>query len=262
MLISKIKCNLSKRLFFLVIMLLFLGLVDIASVDDQLSVCWAQAQPSLEPEDSTGQLETAYFSIVVLGDTQYYSEQYPHILTNQTQWIVNNDGNLNLVFVSHLGDIVQTGSYSSEWESAAGSMSLLDQKGIPWAVLPGNHDYRGDDNLTNYNSYFGVGNFSGKGWFGGTYPNGTNNNSFALFSGAGNDFLIFNFQYHPSDSVIAWANETIEQYPDRKVIVAAHQYLDPNGMRTPEGWLIWNRFIAPHADQVFLVLCGHIHYVR
>ena len=231
------KC-LNKKLFLLIVIFLFSSLVEI--------------------ENLTGQPETTNFSIVVIGDTQYYSEQYPHIFTNQTQWIADNVVHLNLVFVPHLGDLVQNGDSHSEWETATESMNLLDNRGISWTVIPGNHEFWGDGNLTNYNAYFGVGNFSGKSWFGGSYPPGTNNNNFALFSGGGNDYLIFSFQYHLSDSVLVWANETIAQYPDRRVIVASHEYLYANGMRNSEGRRMWDTFVVPHADQVFLVLCGHL----
>ena len=199
------------------------------------------------------------FSIIVLPDTQHYARIYPQIFSNQTKWVVDQFSNLNAVFVSHEGDLVSSGDSIFQWENAAESMNILDDGGISWEALPGNHDFYGDDNLVNYNAYFGVGNFSGKSWFGGAYPSGTNNNNFALFSGGGDDYLIFSFQYHPSDLVLAWANETIAQYPDRRVIVATHDYLNLDGERTLEGNHIWNSFVAPHANQVFLVICGHMH---
>jgi hypothetical protein len=164
-----------------------------------------------------------------------------------------------VAFVSSMGDIVQDGDSIFEWENAAGSMKILDEGGVSWEVLPGNHDFESDGNLSNYNIYFGIGNFSGKPWFGGSYPNGTNNNNFALFSSGNYDYLFFSFQYHPSDLVLAWANETIAQHPNRKVIVATHDYLDLNGERRDEGNHIWNSFVASHVEQVFLVLSGHMH---
>jgi len=144
----------------------------------------------------------ANFSIVVLPDTQFYSRDHPDIFANQTQWIADNSVDLNVVFVSHLGDLVQNGDSVSQWENAATSMNILMDGGVSWEVLPGNHDFLGDDNLVNYNSYFGVGNFSEKNWFGGSYPSGTNNNNFALFSGGEDEYLFFSFQYHPSDPVL------------------------------------------------------------
>jgi len=242
----------------LIFILLFSSFFKTTAGRGQLFAHCAPTQQILESKKATEQQETTNFSIIVLPDTQHYSQRYPQIFTNQTQWIVDNAPYLNVVFVPHLGDLVQNGNSFSQWESAAGSMNILDSGGISWAVLPGNHDFYGDIDLFNYNSYFGVGNFSGKSWFGGTYPNGTNNNNFALFSGGGDDYLIFSFQYRPSNSVLVWANETLARYPDRRAIVATHDYLDLAGERRPEGNRIWNSFVAPHADQVFLVLCGHI----
>ena len=46
------------------------------------------------------------FTIIVLPDTQYYSESFPAVFDNQTQWIADNIEQMNIVFVTHLGDVV------------------------------------------------------------------------------------------------------------------------------------------------------------
>jgi len=200
------------------------------------------------------------FTLIVLPDTQFYSQSYPAILTNQTQWIVNNVEDMNIVFVLHEGDIVNS-DVTAQWLNANASMSLLDSH-VPWAVLPGNHDGTDvgglSEDLTNYNTYFSYSRFSGETWYGGAYNN-INTNSFTLFSSGEDDYIIFNFQYYPSDAVLAWANETIAAYPNRRAIVVTHDYLNTDGTRTTEGNHIWNNFIIHHADQIFLVLCGHMH---
>jgi hypothetical protein len=200
---------------------------------------------------------TGDFSIVVLPDTQYYSESYPAIFNTQTQWISTNKDSLNVAFVTQEGDIVDTYSSTTQWQNAATSMSKLDEANIPWAVLPGNHDLSGGV-ATNYNTYFGYSRFSGKSWYGGAYNN-VNMNSYELFTGGLDNYLIFHFQYQPSTAVLAWANATIASYPDRRVIVTTHDYMNTDGSRTTAGNTIWSRFVQPHADQVFLVLCGHNH---
>lgn len=254
------KDYLNKKLVLLIFILLFSSFFKTTTSCNQQHSPDDQTPQILKSEYVIGQQETAKsFSIIVLTDTQHYSQHYPQIFTNQTQWIVDNAADLNMVFVPHLGDLVQNGNSVSQWENAARSMNILNEGRISWEVLPGNHDFYGDVNLVNYNAYFGFGNFSGKNWFGGTYPTGTNNNNFAFFSCGDDDYLIFSFQYHPNDLVLAWANETIGQYPERRVIVATHDYLDLDGERRPEGNHIWNSLVAPHADQVFLVLCGHMH---
>jgi uncharacterized protein YjdB len=196
------------------------------------------------------------FTIVVLPDTQFYSESYHAIFTGQTQWISNNKIGMNVVFVTHEGDLVNTNSQTYEWQNAVSSMSVLDEENIPWGVLPGNHDMTGGS--TNYNIYFGYSRFSGLSWYGGAYQN-VNTNSYQLFTGGSDDYLIFHFQYQPSTQVLAWANATVASYPNRRVIVTTHDYMNTDGSRTTTGNNIWNKFVKPHADQVFLVLCGHKH---
>jgi hypothetical protein len=196
----------------------------------------------------------------VLPDTQFYSQSYPAIFSNQTQWIVNNVEDINILFVFHEGDLVNN-DLPAQWINADASMSLLDGH-VPWGVLPGNHDGTNvgalGENLNSYNSYFPYSRFNGETWYGDAY-NSINTNSYMLFSGGYDDYIIFNFQYHPSDTVLAWANTTIAAYPYRRAIVITHDYLNTDGRRTIEGDHIWSSFVSHHADQIFLVLCGHMH---
>jgi peptidoglycan/xylan/chitin deacetylase (PgdA/CDA1 family) len=197
------------------------------------------------------------FTIVALPDTQKYSESYPWIFDNQTQWVVSEAENMNVVFVTHEGDIVEWDELA-QWQNANHSLSMLDDH-VPWGVLPGNHDgAESGGSLANYETFFGVARFSDESWYGGGHY-GSNANNYEFFSGGGDDYLIFHFQYDSSDAVLAWANETIEGYPNRKVIVTTHDYLELDGSRSATGERIWSKFVAPHADQVFLVLCGHNH---
>jgi fibronectin type 3 domain-containing protein/pimeloyl-ACP methyl ester carboxylesterase len=220
------------------------------------------ADRSAAMDKGSQQLQAPWnFSVIALPDTQFYSQDYPAIFDNQTQWIVNTAAGLNTVFVTHEGDIVNTASAISQWNNANRSMSKLDGN-LPWAVLPGNHDGTSvggtGENLNNYYTYFPRSRFSGQPWYGGAYNN-VNSNSFELFSGGADDYLIFHFQYHPSDDVLAWANATIANYPTRRAIVTTHDYMNIDGSRSTEGNHIWNNFVAAHANQIFLVLCGHNH---
>lgn len=255
-----IKNNLNRKLVFLTLVILYSSFfISIASGNQNYPLESSTPQISESENTKEQQQETESFSIIVLPDTQLYSQYHPEILTNQTKWIVDEVSNLNVVFASSVGDLVQNGNSISEWENVAGSMKILDDAGVSWGVLPGNHDFENDASLSNFNTYFGIGNFSGKSFFGGSYPNETNNNNFVLLSSGGYDYLFFSFQYHPSDLVLAWANETIHKFPYRRVIVATHDYLDLNGERRHDGDHIWNEFVAPNADKVFLVLSGHMH---
>jgi hypothetical protein len=101
------------------------------------------------------------FTIVALPDTQYYSKDYPQIFAAQTQWIVDNKDALNIVYVAHEGDLVDDADDELQWIIASDAMSLLEDPwttglpdGIPYGVVPGNHD-----ESTLYNQYFGVARF-------------------------------------------------------------------------------------------------------
>ena len=201
------------------------------------------------------------FTIVVLPDTQGYTKDYPWLFDNQTQWVADNKEALNIVFVTQLGDLVNSYGNITQWEYANCSMSKLDGN-VPWGVLPGNHDgfYGEPNDLTNYGNYFGYERFSDKSWYGGAYKTGDNTNSYQLFSAGGDDYLIFHIQYKPSDDVLFWASNVIDQHPDSRVIVSTHDYIrgpyNPD-RRSDIGERIWYSLIKQHADQIFLVLCGH-----
>jgi hypothetical protein len=216
----------------------------------------ADSPPVLIQDIRSYGIQADEFTVVVLPDTQFYSESYPAIFTGQTQWISSNKVSLNVVFVTQEGDLVNTNSQIYEWQNANSSMSILNDANLPWGVLPGNHDLSGGS--TNYNTYFGYSRFSGQSWYGGAYQN-INTNSYQLFTGGLDDYLIFHFQYQPSTQVLAWANSTIASYPNRRVIVTTHDYMNTDGSRTATGNNIWDKFVKPHSDQVFLVLCGHNH---
>jgi len=199
------------------------------------------------------------FTIIVLPDTQYYSENYSWIFENQTQWIIENKESKNIVFVTHLGDLVDHWWSIDEWENANKSMSKLE--GIPYGVLPGNHDgTRNNDEIVNYNKYFGFSRFQNKSWYGGAYQN-INTNNYQLFSAGGEDYLIFHIQFKPTDEILTWASNIIDQHPNKKIIISTHNFVHGFGLfsnsRSEIGENMWKKLVKPHADQIFLVLSGH-----
>lgn len=246
-----------KKIGLMAIVLLLLTLAFAPIYQNRFSIGQTtQPLPASYVSGASSLLEN--FTIVVLPDTQGYSQKYPSIFNNQTQWIADNVESLNIVFVSQLGDLVNIPYDTYQWINANQSMSKLDGK-VPWAVLPGNHDMD-NGNITNFNTYFGSERFSNETWYAGAYGAGDNSNSYQLFSANGIDYLILNLQYDPSDDVLLWASHIIDSYPSRKVIVSTHDYLMGFlglGQRSEIGERIWHGLIRQHAQQVFLVLCGH-----
>lgn len=202
---------------------------------------------------------TAPFTIVVLPDTQYYSASYPHVFINQTLWIAQNKETFNIVFVIHLGDIVDSAGDTYQWSNSKTALSILDSANVPYSVLPGNHDfYPWVENLEGHYYYnYGAHIFSGRSYYTGYYKV-DNFNNYCLITVENNEFLILNLQHNPSDEVLTWADTIIKNHPDRKVILSTHEFLGTLG-RTPIGARIWNRVVVPNSNQVQIVLCGHIH---
>jgi PKD repeat protein len=201
------------------------------------------------------------FTIVVLPDTQFYSKSYPAIFSSQTQWIVDNKDTLNIAYVAHVGDIVDSYNQTSQWNNAQAAMSLLEDPtttglydGIPYGLVPGNHD----EPTGNYNYYFGVPHFQGRGYYGGGYPPGSNDNNFTLFSAGGMDFIVINLEYlTPATGVLEWADSLLKTYASRRAIVVSHYLLNLDATWSPWGQQIYDAL--KDNPNLFLMLAGHIH---
>ena len=178
----------------------------------------------------------------------------------------------------------------------------LAAAGIPFGVLPGNHDYdamwsaagfppdlsipRGElkrlpeqmgmihvGGLDNFRSAFGSSGefFRDKSWYVSSFAGGSS--SAQVFSAAGYQFLHLALEMQPSDAVVAWALEVIDQHQGMPAIVSTHDYLNTEGARLPNPILdlaradpeghnsaedLWKELISQR-DEIFLVLCGHQH---
>jgi len=102
---------------------------------------------SVEDQTTNSSVAKEVFSIIVLPDTQVYSESFPSIFNAQTQWIADNYDTWNIVYVAHVGDIVNNHYSTEEWGNASRAMRILEEAvserfpdGIPYGVVPGNHD--------------------------------------------------------------------------------------------------------------------------
>jgi hypothetical protein len=204
------------------------------------------------------------FTIIGLPDTQYYTGNRfggnPGIFQAQTQWIVENKDSLNIVFVAHLGDIVEFGFREIEWRRADEAMSILEipqsmelQDGIPYGIALGNHDLPS----TLYNLYFGVDRFAGRDYYGGHYGQ-DNDNHFELFSVSGLDFIVIFFEYtiRSGSPVLSWADSLLDTYNDRRAIVVHHSAAIGEGHPpTDKGEIIYEAL--KHHSNFFLMLCGH-----
>jgi hypothetical protein len=246
------------------------------------------------------------------------SEQY----FQQMRWVAANAKSAggDIVFATHVGDVWQ---HYSEWMDpghAARGLQWIPNGGsevarspkvhtrafeiplavqgfqliagrLPFAVVPGNHDYdalwtdpahpprpelkkdgkRHVGGLTGFRSAFSDKSafFAGQPWYVGAHDGGAD--SAQVFTAGKCRFLHIGLQYHAPDASLAWATGMIRRFPGIPVIVSTHDYLGRDGKRNlrsnPDNsaldprdnnpQMIWDEFISQH-DQIFLVLSGHV----
>lgn len=222
----------------------------------------------------------AAFTVAVLPDTQFYSQTYPDTFKAQTRWVVANKAAENIAFASHLGDIVQTGSSSSQWANADAAMDILDGNlaaspdgVVPYSTAIGNHDFRTMYTKPNgaalHEQYFSSARYRGRSWY--LEESGRLGAHAQTFTAGGYRFLHLTFQFEPLDSDLAWAQQMIARYPGLPTVISTHSYLNPNtkarmatlngdagfpGDPSNTGEQVFQKLIRPN-PQIILVMNGH-----
>lgn len=228
------------------------------------------------------------FTVIGLPDTQNYSERFPAIFYQQTQWVADNLQTLDIRFVSHYGDLVQNGDQLNEWSVADGAMRTLDLAGVPWGSTAGNHDITptgtsGQPYIpTNYRTLFGPSRFSGKDWYRGASPSGMS--SYQVFFAAGLEWLALHVEVSASMRELTWAQAVLDDHRHLPVLFTTHRYLQdaedytagvpvvPSG-RYPSIWYAIEGVYVPGGTQsndifdwfvrrnpnIIMVQCGHFH---
>jgi hypothetical protein len=212
------------------------------------------------------------FTIVVLPDTQYYSDpdsghngtaQFFH---DQTQWIRDNREAYNIVGVIHNGDIVNHGARQEEWTIANAAMERLETPeealpdGMPFGVCIGNHDldvFESTDESTAFNQHFGVARFAGRHYYGGHYA-ADNDENWVTFWAGGLQFVVVNLQWDetPDPAVLAWARSVFDAHPNAFGILNAHFLLNGQGEFGVQGQAIYDAL--QETQNVHLMTCGHV----
>lgn len=249
------------------------------------------------------------FTVAVVPDTQNYSDitlaqpRGEETFALEMQYLADQKASKNIVFVTFVGDLIQHGDGQfripaadgreartfdtcAEWDIANRSVSILGRSGIPFGMVPGNHDY---DNYSwfaedggpgpsrplaggrAWSFYFGPASrhFAGKAWYGGASDNHLN--SFQTFQGDGRTFLHLSLEMDPPTAALAWAQGVIDDHPGLPVIVSTHEWLTPGGTERANSYAglfagtdhtppdqVWDRFIRKN-PMIFLILSGHAY---
>lgn len=254
------------------------------------------AEPKISGSGDLPPLPEGAFTLVVIPDTQHYTGlgckgalasaapvENPH-LAAQVEWILQNREAQNIVFVTHVGDIVEK-NRPEEWAVAKTHLDRL-RGTVPFSLTVGNHDMssKGDSRL--FQQHFPASSFADYPWYLGCYTHdrpdqyvsANNANSAQIFSAAGVDFLHLSLECNAPDDVIAWADALLRQHPDRRAVVTTHMDLgivekpktkegyihDPkgrmrwskiHGARGNSGEALWEKLFRHHPN-LDLVLCG------
>lgn len=205
------------------------------------------------PESGT---QAEDFSIVVLPDTQYASRAYPQVWDSTGKWIAKQKDAKSIKYALHAGDIVDQSGKDIQWQRAVNGMDYL-QDAVPYILGVGNHDM--DDTAsrktTKFNKNFPVKKFSDLPSFGGSYPEGKNDNSYHSFSAGGTDWLIVSLKYDPTKAEIEWANKVVADHPDHQTMVVTHAY-QKGEKKTDIGKRVWKEFVSKH-ENISFVFSGH-----
>lgn len=213
------------------------------------------------------------FTIAFIPDTQttmFRKELKEKDFSAIYDWLIANKEKYNIQMAVSLGDITEHSSRETdqefdeeciaqarkEWKLASDQFARLGRAEIPWAAIPGNHDYgtggTGRREAILFNEAFPYDEISRFPYFGGAEnaPESVTS-AYYYLSAPNGEYLILCLENEPRDHILKWANEVIEAHPNHKIIVATHEnigkdasytkpmfLLDENGdfVYTPEGW--------------------------
>ena len=213
------------------------------------------------------------FTIVVQSDPQYYSEAAAtggakardgakgEYYTDMEDWVVANRESKDIRYVAMTGDLVQNSDAEGEWEFASNAMKKLEDAGVPYGVLAGNHDVgAGHDysvcDYSVYGRFFGKDRFEDLPWYGSSYE--SNRCHYDLVSAQGIDFVFVYLGWNVRDKEIKWANKVFARYPERVGVLCVHYYLaGGDTVQVGSGMQpVHDRIVAANPN-VKMVLCGH-----
>ncbi|RAV30463.1 hypothetical protein [Sinomicrobium soli] len=200
------------------------------------------------------------FTIAVLGDTQYYTEntgtnnQYIRHFEDQVQWIREHRADSNIVYVASVGDITENYDHTdpqteNQWIRASETYAMLEADNIPFGVVPGDHDiaYSSPWHASAfYKEYFGASRFSGRDYYQGDYPTGldSNVNHYDFISAGETDLMFVYLRWHDDTEAAGeacdWAYDRIAGNPGRKAIVITH-YTVASGDTDYDGKQDWGK---------------------
>lgn len=221
---------------------------------DPLEACdrWPDQRFEAEPWDpawspESGDLPPALapaedeFIVAVLPDTQIYAQRVPGTFDSQLRWIAENAERYRIVFVSHVGDIVQNGNRLDQWAVARAAYDWIDDIGLPHGESIGSHDVTGgydrpiddscgardrgrlDCEAIEYRDNFGPQLYADQPWYGGASPSGLS--SYQTLEVDGLELLFVHIVMDTPQAELEWAGEVLDAHPGALAHLTTHRYL-------------------------------------
>ncbi|MDB6119066.1 MAG: Calcineurin-like phosphoesterase [Verrucomicrobiaceae bacterium] len=213
-------------------------------------------------------LPAGAFTIAVIPDTQGYygmaTKSQPDskdpltnaVFAHHTAFIKDHIKDQNIVFVSHVGDIVDIDVWS-QWKLAREDIDAFHGL-VPYGLVVGNHDMKSDGNASLFQHYFPAERFKEFAWYGGSFTSanqddekkyGNNANSYQLFSEGGMDFVFIHLECNAPDPVLEWAGGILDRYADRRACISTHMDLGvihspktkEGFSKDPQGRMLWSK---------------------
>ena len=223
------------------------------------------------------------WTIAVFPDSQSLTRLDPDVFVRQAAWVAAHRQSHDIRFVIHLGDITDN-NLPDQWRNAKKAMDVIKQAGVPYSLLPGNHDLGANgkclDRTTLLNDLFSPADYANSG--GVIYfEAGKLENTAHTFKTPHGDFLVVSLEFGPRNEVIAWADKLVAGYPAHTVIVATHAYMYSDETRYDFGkfgkdqtWnpntygvaklaevndaeAMWQKLLSRHSNIRFM-LSGHV----
>ncbi|MFC0247558.1 lamin tail domain-containing protein [Citricoccus parietis] len=198
------------------------------------------------------------FTLAWESDTQYYNEEFYDHQVAIHDYLLAERENKNIQFMFHTGDVIDEMDKLYQWQNADPEYARLDEAGLPYSILAGNHDVVLDNQVdySTFSSYFGEDRYADKPWYGGSYED--NRGSYQLFSAGGVDFIVVAMGWDPGDAEIEWMNEVLAAHPDRVGILNLHEFMLTTGGLGPIPQRILDEVAATNPN-VQMIMSGHYH---
>lgn len=208
------------------------------------------------------------YSFCVVGDTQDIIDEHPDKFHYIYDWIINNKEDKKIEFVFGMGDITQNGSVDAEWQVAQEHINRLNGV-VPYSIIRGSENH---DASAKFNEYFNKPVYTDT--LEGFYDEAEINNVWRTFKVGDVDYLFLMLDFGPSDGVLEWAGDVIEQHPYHRVIISTHCYLYTDGTTVDytdaspphktengdgtknNGDEMWDKLVSKY-ENIFMVLSGH-----